>query len=353
MRRTLVILLAFLISAAMLVPAQALEPKAKIVAAAREVIVPRYGSLAHATAKQSETWRAFCTAPSRGTFETVRSAYMDSADAWAAIEFVRYGPILTDNRIERMAHWPERGNAVSRALGQLLSRSGTEDLAPERLMLASVAGQGLSALERLLFGDSADEALAKFRSGPDAARQCAVGQAIAAGLERNAADVRAEWLRPVDGVLATLETGDDAVIREAAARLATELLSFIEFVADRKVAAPLGDDPGSARPTLGESWRSGRSLDAIRTNLEGVEALARALVDPESDGARSALLSLENARSLAAGIDGDLSDLVEDRRQRTRLILLRDVLRGARELTATALMDSLGVTIGFNSRDGD
>lgn len=316
-------------------PAHAADRDAAVLAAARSVIAPRLDALAAATERQARAWAAGCA-----DAERLRAAYRAAADAWSAVEFVRYGPVMEADRLERMAHWPDRQNAVARALARLLSGDDAV-LAPERLARTSTAGQGLSALERLLFeGD-----------GPAEPRRCAVGRAVAAGLARNAAEQREGWRRP-GGVLDAL-SADAEVRREAATRLATELLAFLESIADQKLGAPMGRAPDLARPTLAEGWRAGRSLDAIRVNLDGLAALAGALVDPATEEGRVLQGALATARSVAAGLGGPVGTLAERVETRRDFVLLRDAAKSAGEVAAPALAGALDVTIGFNSRDGD
>ena len=334
--------------------ADEVDRRGPVLAAARDVVAPAYDRLAEVTRLQAETWRSQCAAPATLAIDTLRARYAAAADAWSGIEFVKYGPVLDENRFERMAHWPERGNAVTRALAALLARPGTEGLAPDAVAGGSAAGQGLSALERLLFDPAASDTVAtRLTKGPDAARRCAVGAAIAANLARMADAVSAGWRRPA-GTLETLERADADALKEAATRLATEILAFLEYVGDAKIGAPLGKGgPDEARPTLAEGWRAGRSLRAIALDLDGVSALVTALVDPTSDEGSSVLAALETACRLAHDTPGSLDALVQEPDRRPDLVLLRNAISGARELAGAALTASLDVTIGFNSRDGD
>src|SRR5205823_7679797 len=92
-------------------------------------------------------------------FDEARDAYRRTADAWTEIEFVRYGPISDDFRVDRLNYWPERKNATARGLAALLTKEGSADLAPARFAENSVAVQGLPALERLLFEGTAPDFL--------------------------------------------------------------------------------------------------------------------------------------------------------------------------------------------------
>ena len=321
---------------------------------ARELVIPQYRALADAMGRQAAAWRAFRAKPGAGT-EAVKAAYQDAADAWSAAEDIRSGPIAEDNRYERMAHWPERRNAVSRALASLLA--GEEPITPERLRRASVAGQGLTALERLLYGEREGGAAAAARelaaSTPAGARRRELGLAIAEGLDRIANEVLAAWTGPE---LARWEKASPDEARENLTRLATDHLATLEVIQDAKINTVLSKDPDETRPLLAEGWRSGRSLRAIRINLEAAEAFIRAALAHDDERLPGAVAGFATARSLADGLAGQslpIGQLAADRAGRMRLVLLRDAVGSAREVSGPALSEGLDVTIGFNSQDGD
>ncbi|MCB8823248.1 imelysin family protein [Microvirga rosea] len=349
MRTKLLALFCFAFS----VPAVAQENPGRretILRAVKDFVIPRYETLAQATKAEQDAWSAFCAAPKADGLAGLKSSYHTAADAWSGIEFVLYGPVGTDFRFERMAHWPERKNAIGRGLTNLLARKGTDDLTPERFAQTSAAVQGFSALERLLYDPDAAGA---FTSGSaEATRRCNVAVAIASNLARTSAQVLDEWTRP-DGVLTSLETGDDAKIEEAATRLATDYLGLFDIVDDQKLGAVMGDGTENVRPTLAEGWRSGRSMRAIAINLEAAQALGQILVDPASDEGSSLGFALRTARGMTEGAPADIGKATADPKERRNLVLLRDAVHSLRETAQAAVPAALGISLGFNSRDGD
>lgn len=335
----------FLLALAASFPAGASDHREAALRAAREFVLPRYEALAETTAAQAAAWDNACKEGPPRDPSTLDAAFQAAADAWARVEFLRYGPIGEDFRFERMAHWPERRNAVSRALSSLIARPDAEALSSERFQETSVAGQGFSALERLLFEDETRRA---FRSN---ARLCQVGRAIAHALEATSREVAEEWRQKT---LPQLEQAEDARAREAVTRLVTDLLTALEVVEDFKLIGPLGPSIDAARPTSAEMWRSGRSTRAIHLNLEAAGALSRVLLGPDpADEGKSALVAIEAAASIAENAPQNLGEAVSDPRKRKQVILLRDALSSARTLAAAGLPLSLEITTGFNSLDGD
>jgi predicted lipoprotein len=331
------------------VPTGAADHREMALRAAREFTLPRYEALAETTSAQATAWGNFCKSRPPRDLKALDVAFHKAADEWAKVEFLRYGPIGEDFRFERMAHWPERRNAVSRALSSLIGRSDAEVFSPERFQETSVAGQGFSALERLLFEDETRNAL---RSGAlSAERLCQVGKAITNALATTSRKVSEEWRQKT---LPMLEQADEARAREAVTRFVTDLLTALEVVEDFKLVGPLGQSVDASRPMLAEMWRSGRTTRSIRLNLEAAGTLTRTLLGPDpADEGRSALDGIEAAAAIAGNTPENLGEVTADPRRRSQVVLLRDSVSSARTLVAAGLPPSLEITTGFNSLDGD
>jgi hypothetical protein len=303
-----------------------------------ELVVPGYAALAASADEHVRDWESFCAGPDESGFAQLRRSYGRLADAWASIEFVRSGSGAEDFRAEKFYFWPERKNAVERALNALLAAAKPEELAPEAMRNASAAIQGLPALERLLFdaGASKDD----FRDSAAAQFRCQAGEAIA----RNAAAIAGE-------ISSSFSIGKLAITGEAKAALATDIVSAYATIKDRKIEPVLGKDRNAARPRLAEAWRSGRSLRNIEINLRSLATAANIALEgiPEEV---SLPFTTEQARRIAAGLAGDLGALAAGER-RSDVVLLRDAIDAAEDTALIEIPAALGVTIGFNSLDGD
>src|SRR6185369_15160323 len=102
---------------------------------------------------------------------SVQDGWRHAMDAWLAASIVQFGPIHDDNRRLRIEFWPDANNNVSRSVQQVLARD--DELTPATLAGQSVAAQGLSAYEQLVFAADGDDVLASFTTAPRAARRCA------------------------------------------------------------------------------------------------------------------------------------------------------------------------------------
>jgi predicted lipoprotein len=210
----------------------------------------------------------------------------------------------------------------------------------------SVAVQGLSALERLLYDDGARASL--FGRGAARTRRCAAGVTIADNLKNIVREIVEAW----PALKEKLRTSDEALAREAVTRFATDLLTVYQVVGDLKLDVPMGKSPDEARPKSAQWWRSGLSAQTIALNFQAAADLTWIMLGPGDEGT-TLVATIEQAKRIAEELPLPLPELVADKAQRSKLLLLRDAVRGARDLSNSYVAPALGITLGFNSLDGD
>ena len=305
------------------------------------VIRPTYIAFRDAAAEQATAWRSFCKAPDDAGFQTLRDRYMGTADAWSAAEIIPFGASSGDFRVERISYWPERRNATTKGLAALLAKSGTDDLTPDGIREMSVAVQGLPAIERLLFDvDASVEAFAgRTEKGQ---RRCAVGTAVAANVAILADEIAKIW------EAYEIRDGENLSIR-----IATDLLMSFDNITRTKLKPVLGEDIGKARPQVAEGWRSGRMARAIVINLESGGRLFRALASRSDVSELTFPGHLDTALRLSKAMPPDAHLWAADAKRRRDLVLLDDEVASASHSLRDELPRILGVTLGFNSNDGD
>lgn len=86
-------------------------------------MIPGFRALDKAAVAHAERWRAYCAAPTTTGRAQLVESFHALADRWAAIEIIQHGPGQDDFRNERFFFWPERRNAVARALAAAQSLS--------------------------------------------------------------------------------------------------------------------------------------------------------------------------------------------------------------------------------------
>ncbi|MBK8157886.1 MAG: hypothetical protein IPK59_03520 [Rhodospirillaceae bacterium] len=139
---------------------------------AKNIVLPAFTSLRKACAVWAKDAADLEKAPSAAKLDIAGKGFAPVSDAWMRAQQFRLGPLSEGQRAERFAYWPERRNVVAKQLAALVASNDPAELEPKRFAEASVAIQGLPALERLLYGDEkAANPVDDFFLGPKAARR--------------------------------------------------------------------------------------------------------------------------------------------------------------------------------------
>ena len=313
--------------------------------------------------------------------------------AWSRIEFLRFGPLVEENRYERISFWPDPRNVMLRQIPGVLARYSRGELVD--LSAQSVAVQGLPALEYLLYGNNGllnpapgNVRVDDVRSGggvqpdvvvvpgnqtvPDVVRgRCDYAVDIARNLVGLAGALSAAWA--ADGVwgggFANPATGRDTYRshQEVLSESVKALSGGLQFAAEVKMG-PAVVSPGSTGPSAASVssgaplsaeavhstlnvqrlpwWRSGLHADALVATLQGMSAyyVAGHLVLGASGWAGTQWQAeLKQAVNLIKPADAGL--------QGWRAARL--VLANAKRILDEDIAPALGVGLGFNALDGD
>jgi predicted lipoprotein len=334
------------------VPAQAADFAAFNANYARNVVTPAFKALAGETQKLAQAADDFAAQPSQDGFAAVRIAFESVSDTWMQAQFFRLGPLGAQQRSERFEYWPEKRPIIDKQLAALLTKADPDALAADRFAQASVAVQGLPALERLLYGDTARQVLS---AGPEQKARVAVIQAIAHNLDNLAQELAAAWEKAEsDPKLFAQEPN------EATAQLYAGLMTGLQVVSDQKIAFPRGQTVDKAKPKSAEQWRAGRSLKNIKQNLQ---ALRDATTGPSGFasllGADQAALKDEIAKAFAAALAAadaapePLDTAVTDPEGRKKVGALLIAVNHLRDVLNQKVPPAIGISLGFNEMDGD
>jgi predicted lipoprotein len=269
--------------------------------------------------------------------DALRPAFQSAWDAWMGVAHLTLGPAEEDGRGLAVLFWPDPMGLGWKAQRALLA--GGAALSPEAFAEQSIAARGLPALERLLYPA---EALP--------ADPCPLIQATADDMARTAAALEAGWGPYGELLLSPGKSGNTAFLSDAEARQAlfTQLATGLEALADGRLGRPLGtfDKP---RPELAEARASGRSLRNVDLSLQALRDLALRL-SPQSP---RTLAAFDHALALADGLDDPVFAGVADPEGRLKVEILQQAVRASREAAIAEMAPALGVTLGFNSADGD
>lgn len=300
---------------------------------------------------------ALCAMPGEETLADARSAFDAALLAWSGVEFIRFGPTIQNDRLERTHFWPDPKGIGLRQVQALLAEPHLSATTPQDLAGKSVALQGFPALEFVLFGSGA-EALV---SGDDPFR-CSFAAAIADNLNGMAQALATEWAAED---LAILTPGPDnpayRTPEETTLEIIQALTTGLEIVGEFKIQPVLGDELADARPRRAIFRRSGQSLATIRANLAGLRALfevtgfAGPLAAAGHDDMilRSVAFEFSNASRALASLALSLEEAVIDEDERRSLEFAVIVANSLRTSIGQTLPANLGLVMGFNSLDGD
>lgn len=267
--------------------------------------------------------------------DTLRPAFIEATRAWAAIAHLNFGPAETDGRARIILFWPEERNATARGL-RLLQGQEPDAWTPETVARASAAARGLAGLERLIWETGGEP--------------CALTRALSTDLTRIATAMQDEWTGGFAALIRTAgESGNTRFLAEdeVLGVLFTALMAGLEFNADGRLGRPMGtfDAP---RPGRAQFHRSELSVPIVVSSLTALRDLASILGEAPRTEA-----SLNRAIELAAALDDPGLQGVADPMSRFRVEALQTAVREARTIAAEELGDLLGVSVGFNSGDGD
>lgn len=330
----------FALSLAFALPSFVLADQAETIL--DEHVLPGFDRLASTGAALSKTAQAEC-AP---TSHALRAAYSESFDAWVAVSHLRFGPTEQDNRGFALAFWPDSRSRTPKTLAGLIGANDPIVDDPEAFQSLSIAGRGFYALEFLLY----DERLSTL--GEDAYR-CALVRAIARDIATTSQAIDQDWRDNYAGMMRNPEAGGlyqsrDEVLQEFYKALDTGL----QINADLRLGRPLGtfDKP---RPKRAEARRSGRSLRHFVVSLDELRALAALLAAGDADLAARLDAKFAAALKRAKALDDPAFAGVAIPSGRIRVEALQQSVNNIRTEVTQSLGPALGVSVGFNSLDGD
>ncbi|MEM1378669.1 MAG: imelysin family protein, partial [Pseudomonadota bacterium] len=201
-----------------------------------------------------------------------RDQFSTLVTSWGTVEFLRLGPLMQENRLERTLYWPDRKGRGLRQVQRAVSSEAPEVVEVEALSGQSVAVQGLSALEFVLFGT--DSGTLETALG----HRCAYGEAIAQNLANVAAETLEAW-QADDGIAALWRnpSAENPLFRDEN----EQLRAFLKILGDgaevmrsQRLDPFLTSDPFNHKRAL--FWRSGATMASLSGNFEGMSKLVEA-----------------------------------------------------------------------------
>lgn len=321
-------------------------------------VVPGFTRLAEASSKLAEDLSRTCEGNAEAA-SAVKQDFADTVLAWAAVEFLRFGPMSQIGRPERFEFWPDPRGVTQRQVASLIAKRDPTALDPAQLAKKSAAVQGLSALEVLL----ADNVPPLNGTDEAAAYRCRLAVSIARSTQALAREILTEWQGDTGWRRRMIEpSATDGRYRspeEPAGDFARALITGLQLIQDRDVVPMIAalQTPGK-EPRL-PFQRSGLSARYVSAGVASIKSLydtmglGRGVPSDKTWMPRWVTAAFGRlARDAPAAVEG--IPRAKDNPDRARqLRMVRFHVEGIRKLVGRELAPLAGLTIGFNELDGD
>lgn len=301
---------------------------------------------------------ALCEKPGPIMLAATREQFGALVNSWSRIEAVRFGPVIKENRFERILFWPDRKSTGLKQVQRVLASKNETAIHLLQLRQKSVALQGLGALEFTLFGTGADNFLTD-----EGAFRCSYARTIALALATTGDEIASDWKDP-KGIADHMrnpkpEWADYRTEREVLQELLGVWVHGAELIRDTRIKPFFADTAKASKPKAALFWRSGLTIPAIRANAAGmrdlfiVSGLSDAL-SPDARWAGGALIfEFENFDRTASEITLPLIEAVLDEEARSKINYLLILTASLQKLTVEQIAAELGLSVGFSTLDGD
>lgn len=345
-------------------PAWAFDHAASAKRALNNHILPGYTRFEGASKALADSARALCEAPSQDALVATRAAARKALDAWGRIEHLRFGPITTDQRLDRLLFYPDPRGIARRQIDRLIRKHDPADITPDRLARASVAIQGFTGLDRALFAKGSDKLASSSKAG---AFRCRYVSALADEIHDIASTTLAEWTGPYQKTWLAPGPKNAAFLspEETSKALLRAYVTELEAIRMQRLSPVLEDAKNGGTPAHPLFADSGLGVAFILANTQGVRDLVTesGFTDPAlagSDKEREAITVMESVVTdlgfaLRAGNSAMevAPDVFASAPARAKLAPLAYSLKNAEETGRSALGALTGQALGFNSLDGD
>ena len=325
-----------------------------------DYIRPSFARLAATTLDLQDTLSDYCEQPSESGLLSVHALFAGVVEAWSAVEFLRFGPLIDDNRLERLYFWPDRRGLGLKRITQALREQEEDVASAQALAEKSVAVQGLGALDYLLYGTGSEEL---GDSTPTGRFRCGFALGVATNMAAISSELRDDWANP-DGYSALMKNAadDNPVYRtslEAASEIRDAILEGLDIASDLKLKSALGEDSSSAAPKRSPLWRSGQTFPALLANVDAIQKLLEAagftegLPDEGQYLVNALPFEFSNVKQAIGAVDLPVEEAFTDPHMRGKLIYATIAIDSLRDMIGEQMGAYLGFQPGFSSLDGD
>jgi len=310
--------------------------------------------------KQLQTATKACSGDPDYRYSALMPAFRSAVLAWGRMAHLNFGPLVENNRYERIFFWLDRKAIGRRQVARALRNAPAAYLDAEQLGDRSIAVQGLPALEQLIVTRQTPQGNADFK--------CGYAQAIAANLTDIMDRVASAWSE--GGVWAkTWLTAGPANPRyispeETTHALIRAFFEHVERVRDVELLRPIGFAV-RGRKLPGPFARSDLTMAFLAARAEGLRALIeqtglaeeafKTAVARQSKEGRQAIAQVRFEMRFIAKLTAKFAQQPQffESAQSSEAIALGFPLKSARQLAERGFVLTADIPAGFNATDGD
>ena len=327
----------------------------------KDHVIPAYRELADRAAHEAGVMAALCANPNPDTMAVAEAGFADLVAAFSEAELYRFGPARVENRFERLFFWPDRRGRGLRQVQGLIAAEDPSAADADALAGKSVAVQGLPAFDYVIAGAGRDGL-----TDIGGSHRCLYGVAIAERIKTVSEALLDDWRKSGGYADLMLNPGPDNPVYRSEQEVMQEFLRAIgeqlQITRDFKLLRVVGESPEKAKPKRAPFWRSRNWLRSVGGNIQAIHALfaegrfTDAVPVQQAGLIRQLLFELAQARRAVSETERAgraPADLLKDSDQHALLHYTTIPLKSAAEIVQGRLPAALGLTIGFNSLDGD
>lgn len=354
---TLVATIGILLSLNQLVGAEP-DKMTPVRAALTSYILPNFERFSEQTEQMMKSVDTLCTSANAANLNIAKKEFRLSILAWGRVEFLRFGPLMKNNRLERLMYWPDRKSIGLKQIQRALAEQDPTFANNANISSKSIALQGFGALEYLLFG----KGHLSLAQNTDEYR-CAFAASVAQNIHLIAKQVSDEWSNE-DGFSTQWLSPDKNNPRyydenESLGELVGSVAQAFELIRNLRLKPIWLKVEPNVNHKRAIFWRSGMIFPLLRSNFEGLKTLidVSGLVSilPKNDRwiGGSLEFTFSNIGKTIATITLPLQQAVRDPEQASDINYLVILSRALQSLVGEQLVGALDLPIGFSPLDGD
>lgn len=350
-----------IVAALFAVPAQAAEFNQPLEGLITGYIRPATSAFAETAAKLPAAVSAVCSEVSEANVLEFQTAFSDTIRDFSRIQFLRFGPLLDEDRLSRLSFRPDPRGRAQRQIRKLYAASDTSVLSADSLGKKSVAVQSLTALELIAFNKDTEVVLGQ--AGDNKDYTCGYALAIAENVSDIAHSTAADWADPDGYGNVLLSAGPDneryRSSKEAIEDVYNTLTTGITITKDQDILPAMGKSKDKTKPRRFPFSRSGNSVIYLSGELDGIHAALfsmdlKPLMSSEDQWTLDTLgFEFKNAGNYLKNLEAPLRATFNQGASYNQVAALLITLSSIQELMTQGVAGALGLAGGFNALDGD